>query len=234
MPTRDLLLTALIAVYASIQFSGCSLINFTIGAVIDGVSTDEYVFTASGVDSITRGSSVEVLRVDSSIVSGDFQGKGFAASEEYAVQYEQFINSLPTGTAWPALGDSISIDVKHGALGRKTLSGALLGFGTGVIRVELPGWDEPAAVLVEAVDTIRYNNSFVDGDVLRNLMSAGLVPFRSTIVTITTKHGSQAIQLSEILEVRQPNPNYAKWIGLGVGAVVDIISLATFSFTLGH
>jgi hypothetical protein len=230
MLTRNLLLTVLIAAYASIQFSGCSLISFGIGAAIDGSSPDEYVFTASGVDSIKRGSSIEVLRVDSSIVSGDFQGKGFAASEDYALRYKQFINSLPIGMDMPALGDSIFI-VKHGASGRKTLSGVLLGFDTGVMRVDFPGWNDPASVLVEAIDTIRYNNStFLDGDVLRNLMSAGQVPFNSAIIIATT-HGSQAIPLGEILEVRQPIPHNAKWYCLGLGAVLDVVGAIYWAAT---
>jgi hypothetical protein len=210
--------------YALIQFGGCSLISFTFEAAMDVSRPDEYIFTASAVDSIKRGSSVDVVRLDGSIVPEDFEGRGFSASEEYAERYKQAIDSLPNGMTMPALGDSIVI-VTHGTLGRNTLAATLLGLDTGIMRVDLPGWKQPAGVFVESVDTIRYGNShFVTGDALRQLMSNGQVPLNSAIF-ITNKQGTHAVQLSEILVVREPIGHDEKWGGLGVGLAIDIVAI---------
>lgn len=227
MPTLNLVLTT-IAVFLSIQFSGCSLIGFGIGAAVDGGRPDEYIFSAAGVDSIKPGSSIEVLRKDSNIVSGEFVRVGFAPSEEYAMKYTQFTNSLPIGMNMPGLGDSILI-TKHGASGRKTLAGTLLGFDTGVLHVQFPGWNEPASVFVEAIDTIRDNNSTImEGDVLRRLMSTGQVPFQSAII-VASEAGTQAILLDEVLRIRQPVSHSARWSGLAIGAVADVVLIIGIS-----
>jgi hypothetical protein len=231
MTTKKLLLTLLLAAWSLLQLSGCSLIGFGLGSSIDAKSPDEYVFTPSGADSIKKGATVEVLRTDGSMVSGKFERLEALESEKYTVRYQQFTNSAPIGKQMPALGNSIVI-VKQEESGRKELRGIFLGFEKERIRIHMTVWSRPATLYVHAGDTLLSSGTeTIDGDVLRQHMRKGDIPYMTAIV-ISNRQGAQELYLDDIIRIRQSVSKKAKWLGLAMGAAVDVYLAANAEFEI--
>jgi hypothetical protein len=227
MPKPKPHLATFIAACAWLSFSGCSLIGFTIGALSDAGSPNEYNLTPTGVDSIEVGSTIEVTKTDSTIISGHFEQLDAVRNEQYSAKYKSAMNSLPIGNQMPALGDSILI-VTHEVSGRKTYNGQLLGFKEGVIRVS--DNDVPVSVHLDAVDTLYHKTSVVRGDVLRYHMNNGDIPFLSikTALVMNNERGTERIPLTDILKVRELVSHHGALIGLGMGAAIDVTYVILF------
>lgn len=222
--------TALFTAACLLSCPGCSLIGLGIGAIVDAKTPDAYVLNTSGLDSIKQGSFVQVLKVDGDTVVGKFEYLEPSYDAEYAKRYSQFIKSVPEANLYPALGDSVSI-VKNGLSGRDVLTGKLLGFDRDVIHIHLSESEETARVLVEAVDTIRNERAAVlDGNLLRQQIIEGDLPLASAIA-VETGAGKHEIFLDDIARVRYFLSKNAKWVGLGVGFLVDAAAFAVFAAT---
>ena len=209
-----------LAASALFFFSGCSLVGFGLGSRADSSRPDEYLFTPSGLDSIKSGATIEVTKRDSSVTVGQFERLAHTPSAEYTARCNQAMLALSNGTKMPALSDSVKI-VTHDLHGRRAFSGRLVGFGSGVVW--LASESRLVGLHVEAIDTLWKSTAvLVDGNTVRRHLNKGEIPFMPSALVVTTREGTKAISVDDILKVRQPVTKYGKWWGLAVGAVVDV------------
>jgi len=229
MQKPKLLLAVLLSASAWLQFSGCSVTGLIIGAVSDDAKPDEYTFSPSGLDSLEQGSTVEVLRIDSSTISGHYERKGIVPPEEYRMRYEEFLHSLPVGTSLPVLGDSVLI-LTNERYRHRTYRGRLLDFDKRVVRVHETGRTAPTVLRMDAVDTLFHATTVVAGDALRYHLNNGDIPCAGALV-VTNEEGIKTIPVTDVLNVRQAVSKRGALTGLLVGAAIDVMVAAIIATT---
>jgi hypothetical protein len=217
--------------------SGCSLIGFGIGAVTDSANRWTPGALPSAVDSLSPGEELRVRTRDSVISEGTFLGKGLGPDNHYSQRFEAWRASRAEGNdSIPHFGVSIEI-VAQGLKRELLFRGTFAGFDPGVIRIESPRGDGIKGVKLEFVNEVRDSlaERLAGKEVLTRIVSSG-VPCASDLVApsiFIAGSPKSSIPLDEITKLEVAVSGNAKWVGLGIGAGVDIIvgAIAVAAFT---
>jgi hypothetical protein len=161
------------------------------------------------------------------VLKGEYLGLDTVALSQYAQWYNESRENCQKDVLLPALGGSISFTVLKGA---KEYKGEFLGFDNHCILVRLMG---AFNIITEKIDLSKLeritdkNGNLIDVGKLRNLSSEGKIPALSAVM-VRTDSDTLHVPAATVGRIEIPNEKNAKWIGLGLGALIDLTLLYTF------
>ncbi len=216
------LAVALLGGVFAIQITGCSLIGFGIGSLIDNARDTHYRSTsARQFFAISPGTPVVLNLRDSTTIAGRYRGWRDLPDSVYVPRYEAWRQSLPAEFQPPRLGEGVILtDQRH-----RTHRGDFVGFGLYTVRLKRGRWtieDHPFDELIKARTDDR--RTFALDSVAAGIESARL-PLRAEL-TISAPDGTHHVDASTIATVTVPVPKNAKNVGLAVGVFADILVVA--------
>jgi hypothetical protein len=207
--------------------TGCSLVGFAIGRAIDNGARS--VTGPGALHTTARGTALEIVTRNGWTGSGTFDGFQDAASPGagYREVYAALHLALPPSAWMPRIGDTVSLALSADRGERVVFQG--ISFGR--IYFSAP---PDAAVRFRSLSTVqslagRGGESISREDIAR-LLAESVLPAADTIVVRNEEAGAVPLPLWQVQEVKFVRPaNTARWIGLGIGLVVDIALIAQAS-----
>jgi hypothetical protein len=217
--------------------NGCgSLIGLGVGAIIDSNKPDSLYISGWKAEKVKIGKNVGITLNDGKQLIGKYKGLELIPSEEYAQRYNETREKSLPDVILPPLGDTIGITQKSGMF----IEREFLGFDYRYQPTETKGEKEsspftPVLVTVKVKEStvaqnlsstklIKFSDSrgnVLVGEVLERLSSKGQIPFLSAI-SLENSEVQMLIPREKVLKIERENGKYAKWIGLGIGAAMDI------------
>ncbi len=234
----SLAIVLLVAATVVLQLSGCSLIGFGIGSVIDSAGPDSVLIPGWKVKTIKPGEEIIVILKDGQKIGRAYQGIEPVTKVEYAKRYASFREQKSGELPLPALGDTIIIKMKSGVQGQREFWGfdhqyvstkleqekdTTLIYASYIVSVKQLGDTTTGMVFLNRIDKISdTRGNMVDGEALQGLAFEGQIPLLSEIVL---KHlvGIRSIAMEEVYQIQVPKRGNAKWTCLGIGAAIDAI-----------
>jgi hypothetical protein len=226
-----------------IQVAGCSIIGLTAGAIIDASAPDEKRINPWEIGSAKPGSYATISLKDGRSVFGRYQDFAPLSEDDYGKSYDLLRDQEQDWMALPRLGETVDIYYR----GTDSRRSAFFGFDyryrsvVGASANELSynfqflvldgiSASSNRYIFLCDVDTlVNGDKTVLAGNDLRLLSSEGMLPLRSTVALETT-NGIESIPFGSIDKALVPNKRHAKWVGLGLGFIVDVaIAIAVAS-----
>jgi hypothetical protein len=224
MTTRTLArwITPLVLPY--LPLTGCSLLGFGIGAIIDG-NAEEFLGPVTAIDFVETGSKVGITKTDSSRVMGIFQGVQTATEQAYALNYLRRVSVLDSVTYAPAYHEQVRLITAN-----DTVVGAFRGFDRNTAWVAAADSQPARGRSLDSLEWIEEHfGRRIRGWQARDLIVAGRIPSRSA-ARLSIDDAVQAVPMEAIASVTvlssPGSGGSAKWVGLGVGVALDIVWIA--------
>ena len=234
----SLAIVLLVAAAVVLQLSGCSLIGFGVGSIIDASKSDSLLIPGWRIETIKPGEGIRVLLKNGEEVRGTYMGHNPIPQEKYAARYADFQRSKQEELSIPALGDSITITLESGTQGKRLLLGfdhqylsgklkqeadSALGLSSYIISVKHMHDTTSGMVFLHRVDKIvDSRGNEVKGKILQRLAYQREIPLLSSLAVkqqIKTVH----IPMEEVYQIEVPKKGNLKWTGLAIGAAVDVL-----------
>ena len=221
------LAVALLGGTFAIQITGCSLIGFGIGSLIDNARPTRYQTNSTRQFFAVRPGTRVVLNLrDSTTIAGRYRGWRDLPDSVYVPRYEAWRQSLPEGFQPPRLGEGVILtDRRH-----RTYRGDFAGFGLYTVRIKRGRWTiqerafgEPTFDDLTKVQTDDHRTFALDS--VAAGIETGHLPLRAEL-TIAAPNGAHHVDASTIATVTVPLPKNAKNVGLAVGVFADILVVA--------
>jgi hypothetical protein len=216
-------------------YGGCTAIGYSIGAGVDNNTPDYHTIPGCGAGSIERGKDITLTKKNGEEVKGEYLGLDTVAVSHYARWYNESREKCRKDVLLPGLGDSISFTLPKHA---KEYKGEFLGFDNQYILVRLM---EIREMVNEKIDMNKLeritdrNGHLIEVGKLKNLSSEGKIPALSAVtVTVKTDSDTLHVPAAAVDRIEIPNDKYAKWVGLGVGAVIDVAILVAAWVAMSH
>jgi hypothetical protein len=222
--------------------NGCSVICFGLGAAVDAKSPDTTTVSALQIEKVKVGAGLRVILKNGAKVSGKYRGTDRISQEEYAEAYARFREQKQGELFLPPLGGTIAVTLHSGTQEKREF----LGFDHQYVTIE-PEEETPTSVVtatrlltiltsadttsgilaVSDIDQIFDSGGrAVDVKSIERLARANHLPVLAAIA-IEDSIGSRLIPIHEVDEIGAPKKKTAKWIGLALGAGIDLIILAS-------
>ena len=203
--------------------AGCSLVGFGIGAAIDASHPDEYFMGPRAPDSISPGTTVDIVQLDSSVVSGEYLGVDPLPEQTYSVSYGHYRSTSPLRLALPALGDSLCV-VTRSTARHGRVEGLFQGFSAGAVRIYLKGLRQTATVDLDLIDSLVHGEiAIVNMDTLRRELASGTLPVLTPAVLVQQEQERLSIPLGSIRGICTRYARPWRYILGGAGLMCDII-----------
>ncbi len=220
---------AVVTLSIAFVLHGCSLIGYGIGSSSDSSKPDEYTFPPDAVYSLERGADVIVTLRDSTNIRGTFVGIDTMPIVQYTNIYSRFMSDEGMQNKLPTLGDTLLL-YSRAMGGARTRRVQFLGFESGLLCVQGQGPRSMSRLWIKYIDSLTFGGgTTITGRELSDWMGVGKIPYFSSLV-LSREEDQMKIPLQTIELLHQPTSKNAKWIGLGVGAAIDIaiiIAVAT-------
>jgi hypothetical protein len=234
----SLAIVLLVAVAVVLQLSGCSLIGFGIGSVIDSAGPDSVLIPGWKVKTIKPGEEIIVILKDGQKIEGTYEGMEPVPKVEYAKRYASFRKQKSEEFSLPALGDTITIELKSGVRGQREFFGfdhqylsakleeekdSTLIYTSYMVSVRQLGDTTSGMVFLNKIEKIiDTHGNVVDGEALQELAFEGQIPLLSEIV-LGPRVGINSVAMEKVYQIQVPKRGNAKWTCLGIGAAIDVI-----------
>ena len=248
MLSKALFIMGLLSMVAFLfLMDGCSLIGLGIGSIVDSTKPDTISISGWKVDTLKPDKKIKITFPDGTQLDGKYRGIERFPKNEYAQRYNDTREKSLPDVILPPLGDTIGITQKFGGF----IEREFLGFDYRYQPTETIGAKErspftPVLVSVKVKEsTIAQNLSstkfikltdsegnVLEGKVLERLATEGKIPFLSTI-SLENSDSMMLIPRERIVHIERKNSKNAKWIGLGIGAVIDL-GITLFFIALSH
>lgn len=220
----------------AILSSGCSVVGLGVGAVIDN-SPGKLSKCECGI--IKAGTKATINLRDGSAVDGEYTGLENKPDEEYLDEYDDFREKNRSRIYLPEIGDTLIIATVDGNRGRhrfegfdyiRDISTEQLEQGPilsclSISARELRSLKKREYTLNNLYSISCQNERYVTGKDLRSLCSSAALPLKSELSLISDGR-PRHINLDEIESIEAHEKRYAKWICLGIGAVIDACIIA--------
>jgi hypothetical protein len=220
-------LLLLLGTVAILGYSGCSVIGLCAGASIDNARPDYDTIPGSHVAIIERGKDIKLTMKTGEELKGEYLGVGRPADSQYARVYNEYRERYKKELLLPALGDSISTVTLESA---KECKGEFLGFDNQYIWLRARMWP-PNRVRIDMSVLKRItdrNGNLIEVGRLITLSSAGEIPALSG-VALKANSDTLCIPNPEVDRIEVPVDKNAKWMGLGVGVVIDAVIIVAIA-----
>ena len=197
------------------------------GSIIDRSRPDSTFVTGRQLERIKPGKEIRVTLTDGSQLTGEYLGIDQVPKGEYAEMYESFRRQDPDGASLPALGSDVEIALKSGQKGERQLWGfdrkPELGSFISV------GWTrDTTSGTVPLSDIARITDAggnVTEGESLRSLASENRIPCLSAMA-VQDHTSTKRVAFTRVDRVAMKNKKTARWVGLGVGAAIDVAAIA--------
>ncbi len=197
-------------------FIGCSVI----GAIAGGASSparEGKITSTLGLDSISTGTEVQLLRYDRGTVEGKYRGLALYPGRLYAHDYESRVARSGYMGFVPGLNQKILL--RSSGISEQ-------GFFKGIDRGNLlfqpdPG-EDTVEVAVEDVEWLQASDSLhMQGRILRKLVRDGSMPGRR-VIQLESEGGIQNVPYESIKIVQVKGTGSGALTGFLIGAAVDL------------
>jgi hypothetical protein len=226
LSTRRQVLAAvlLLASLTSVHLTGCSLVGFGIGAVVDNARVTRLESDRPHrVVRLTRGTPVTLVLTDSARVSGRLGSTRWVPDEESARRYADWHAALGDSEPMPAWNQEVTVDLGE----RWFEAGRFRGFAPGGIRLARAGKTREIAFERVAGLSDGHGNEFPLA-VLGRHLQAGSLPVYWQVEVVATD-GTTWVDYERIAFVELAVPKHGKVTGVAVGAAMDIAFIAAYS-----
>jgi hypothetical protein len=226
--------------YCATVLTGCSLIGYAIGASTDHGQPGAKILISDGLDALALDTKVIVVKRNGTTVEGDFKGVSPAprtvAYVNYGEEFERW-RTLPGNESnrLPSFGSRVQILV---TTQRSTISvvGQFAGFDRGQIRLITSEYGKPVEYNVASVREVHHTRGdVITADNLEHAFAEGVplargqVQYEPTAVLqleVLSAPGFKQVEriaLADVQSVRLCENTNARWAGLGIGAIIDVI-----------
>jgi hypothetical protein len=220
--------------------TGCSLLGFGIGSAVEQGQPGPQILISNGLDTLPVDTKVLVVKKNGTKVEGVFKGVSPAprtvAYVNYGVEFERWRN-LPGHESihLPSFGGKVQILV---TMPRSTISavGRFAGFDRGTIRLITGEYGETVEYDVASVKEVQHTPGDVTtADNLKHAFAEGVplacgqVQYEPTAALQLEGSSSpgfarvEEIPLTDLRAVHLWEHTNARWVGLGIGAAIDVI-----------
>lgn len=229
-------------VVLAIFTSGCSMVGLGTGMVIDDSRSDEKTIEGWKCGSVKKGTRATVHLKDGKHIDGVFDGLSELPPDEYATRYKSFKMACAHDLNLPQIGDTLRIIDRKGDQGRHEFGG----FGYRYKSLSRRSKEERSAVcqylsamsidqheqrefkLKYLDEIVTDDGNIIGADKIENLATQGKIPLKN-VMAIDNVYGSRhLVNIENIKSIEVPRKKYAKWVGLGLGLLVDgaIVAIA--------
>jgi hypothetical protein len=206
----------------AVQITGCSLIGFGIGSLIDDARPTRYRTTSTRQFFAVRPGTRVVLNLrDSTTIAGRYRGWRDLPDSVYVPRYEAWRQSLPEGFQPPRLGEGVILTDRR----RRTHYGDFEGFGLYTVRIKRGRWTIEEIAFDDLTKARTDDRRTFALDSVAAGIETGRLPLRAQL-TIAAPDGAHHVDASTIATVTVPVPKHAKHVGLVVGAFGDFLIVA--------
>jgi hypothetical protein len=220
-------LLMLLVLGAIFGYSGCTAIGFGIGAAIDSSKPGYDTIPGWRAASIKRGKDITLTKNNGEELKGEYLGLDTVAVSQYAQWYNESREKCQKDVLLPGLGDSISFTFLKPA---KECKLEFVGFDNQYICVRLMGIRGMVNGKIDMNNLERItdkNGNLIELQKLKTLCSEGKIPALSavmvrTAVMVKTNVDTIRVPTATVSQIEIPSDKNAKWVGLGIGAVVDV------------
>ena len=220
MNAKRIIIPILICIFFAGSFSGCSLIGLGIGSLIDsGNAHDGVVPIFPNIDDC-KGQSA-TIRYHDSIAYVTFIGYSDEPADRYKKSYDDYFKLHPSCSAAISLGDTVVTE-------SLSFTGAFGGyFPEGII---LSG----KRYYFRKFDDIISPKSLSKAE-LRSLFELNSVPIKAILnFNDRGRDFSLTNRDFENVMITYNKSGNAKWIGLGIGAAIDVAYVIWVATLVGH
>jgi hypothetical protein len=206
--------------------SGCSLIGYGVGSLIDSGNKRTVASESFAPDTIEPGKLIKLRLRGGGTVDGAYLGIEPIPDEEYAKRYARARERYLPSIQLPELGDTVTLCM----IGGGELHTELLGFDLYNVLVRTPGEPGLESVSPEDVDQLLVGgDASIRGETLALLLSEGALPFRSAIAmqvppTTGRAGGKRLLPIDEVLYIEW-KPGTGRTVGTIVGLTFDLAIL---------
>jgi hypothetical protein len=235
MLTRIIL--KIIVTFITILFSqsGCSVVGFGTGSLIDASRPDSVVFSGAQITKAKMDRKTIIHLDNGEILEGRLVGIQRRSTEEYSDKYNEYCEKISDSMYLPYYGDTVDIMLTSGM----TLKRRFIGFDHQFGKVNLSSKDASTAYvavgflndqltgkiyLFEIEKIIGADGAFVERTIIDDLMLQNEIPTYSSAI-FELPADRRTIALNEINRLVMHNGKNLKYYGLVVGAAVDIAAL---------
>ena len=212
-------------------FSGCSVIGFTFGAISDSLTPKSKNVLISQIGELKTNDKIKLVLKNYSQIQGKYAGRAFIESEIYSEKYEKSLNQLRGRIVLPQIGDSVKFELVSRFSNRYVIR-KFLGFDHQRILVQHN--DGISWVAMGNFKTMSdFKGNMLLKEAIINLIENGEVPCFSKII-VKDKQTVHEILIEDISQIRILQVRGYKWVGLGVGVVIDIIIIHSFNRAMGE
>jgi hypothetical protein len=206
---------------AAISYEGCTLIGYGIGSAIDALDGKDFIYSKPIFRDV-RSDSGHIAQIqynDSTLRLATFRGYTDESYSAYQMRMNSFVSSHSNATMLPfKIGDSIAFsDGRHHKYVVQLLDFSAdsidTRFSTNIERGPVDGWTY--------IGKPGGENSF---EALKLALDSNAVPVRA-ILHFSDSEKSFTLTNSDFYNVKFIDYGNAKWIGLGIGAVIDIAEI---------
>jgi hypothetical protein len=239
---RNMMLKLIGAVMAILlSQSGCSVVGFGTGCLIDASKPDSLIMRGDQVLNAKIGKDVVVLLKSGETVEGKFGGVRLLPEEEYSNEYNAYCDRISDSLYLPHYGDTIDIVVASGQKLNRRFAGfdyrisSLKPTGEHAVQGFISLYHLDASIkdriyLSEIERIIGSKGAYVERASLDALLYENELPILSFAIIHNSEY-SREIALNRIDYMKMANRKNSKYHGLVLGAAIDAFAIIVGSTT---
>jgi hypothetical protein len=232
-----------LALLFSVFAGGCSVIGYSIGQSHDRSWARTVSILSVECAPVETGSKMIVRLFDGETLRGTYQGLVRQSPAEYRHVYNAFRTLIDPSQIVPAPGDSVRVITRSG----EQTSAVFVAFDHICYRsttrpvtrrrvaqafLYLPASSDTVGVDLARIERVQFHDgTAVEGVTLEEMDSTMHLPDLSAI-RLQTATALLTIPLSRIHSIDVPIAGNARWIGLGIGLVVDLALLTVVALAI--
>lgn len=227
-------------VIMGLSATGCSVVGYGAGAVIDHSRPDKEYLDGWQIGKIETGREMIVHLKDGSSAAGKYEGLVALPDSDYAANYSLFQSAESPPLILPPLGDTVKIKVKQQpereyrfrcfiykydgtAHTMESSQGAKYQF---ILAESIAGGVLEQICLID-LDRIETGEGMMGkGDLIGELAEHGKIPLKTAALVKSSFDGGRLFPVNSIAKVETTRIKNAKITGLKMGLVVDILAAA--------
>jgi hypothetical protein len=233
---RNVILRLIGAVlFVTISQSGCSVVGFGTGALIDASWPDSVIFSGGQMTKAKMNRKTIIHLDNGEILEGKLVRIQRRSTEEYSDKYNEYCERVSDSMYLPHYGDTVDIVLTSGMALERRFIGFDYQFGkvsfsnknvlpnyvaVGFLNDHLTG----KIYLSEIEKIVSSDGAFVERSVIDDLMLENEIPTYSSAI-FELPANRRTIALDEINRFVMHNGNNLKYYGLVMGAAVDMAAL---------
>lgn len=206
--------------------SGCTIIGWTTGAMIDSTLPKQNILLPSEALAIGWKSPIEIVGTGGQFVAGQFDGFARISPDDYATAYRRALSQLDSSLLLPVPGDSLHVVTRQS----ETADGFFVSADTQSVRLLFTSSQKTQDIPYRVIREISGAWGAINPDTLRRNIVMHRLP--SSTALAVHGHGRRVLfPLDSVLQIQVPGETHGARIGIAVGLAVDIAVLTAILVT---